>query len=73
MNEAEHCNKAGTTARGDETYRLPHPHCLHWIMGSGVTKVQGQLPPQCHQGLIDLEVPGIQTAANDATGSPEAI
>ena len=38
-----------------------------------VTKVQCQLPHQYHQGLIDLEVPGIQTVANDAAGSPEAV
>ena len=74
-NEAKHYKKAKTEARGNENYGLPHPHhlCPHWIVGSRVTKVQCQLPHQCHQGPIDLEVPGIQTAADDAAGSPEAI
>ena len=60
---------------GDETYGLLHPHCFHPHLSIGlkVTKVQCQLPHQCNQGLIDLEVPGIQTAANDAAGSLEAI
>ena len=75
MNKAKHYNEAGTTARGNETYGLLHPHCFcpHQIVGLKVTKVQCQLPHQCHQGLIDLEVPGIQTVANNATGSLEAM
>ena len=61
MNKAEHYNEAGTVARGDETYGLLHPHhfCPHQIVGLRVTEVQCQLPHQCHQGLIDLEDPGI--------------
>ena len=36
-----------------------------------VIKVQHQLLDQCHQGAIDLEVPGIHTEANDAAVSQE--
>ena len=75
MNEAEHYDKAGIAAKGDETYGQPHPHHLHFhqSMGLRVTKVQCQLPHQCQQDLINLEVPGIQTTAKDATKNPEAI
>ena len=61
--------------RDDGCYWLPQPHCLHphWIKGLQVTEVQCQLPHQCHQGLIDLDVPGMQTMADDTRGSPEAI
>ena len=67
--------KARTKAKGNENYWQTHPCCLcpHQIMSLRVTKVQGQLLHQCHQGLIDLEVPGIHTTANEAAGSPEAI
>ena len=58
----------------DETYGLHHLHCLHlhWTMGLRVTEVQYQLPDQCHQGLIDLEAPGMHNVAN-ASGSLETI
>ena len=74
-NEAKHHRKAKTEAGGNKSYGQPHPHhlCPHWIMGLRVTEVWHQLLHQCHQGLIDLEVPGIQTMADDATGDPEAI
>ena len=70
-NEAEHYKKAEIKARGNDNYGLPHPHHLHpcQIMGLRVTEVQCQLPHQWHQGPIDLEVPGIQTAANNTAGS----
>ena len=72
-NEAMHYKKAKTETRGNETNGLPHPHhlCLHQIAGSRVTKVQCWLPPQCHWGLIDLEVPGIHTMADSTAGSLE--
>ena len=74
-NEAEHQKKAKTEARGGKNYGQPHPCCLcpHQIMGLRVTKVQYKLPHKGHQGPIDLEAPGIHTAADDATGNLEAI
>ena len=53
--------------------RLTHLLCPHQMAGLRVTKVRGQLPHQCHQGLIDLEVPAIHTMAGDAAGSLGAI
>ena len=75
MNKAKHYNKARTAAGGDKTYGPSHPYhlCLHSIVGLKVTEVQCQLPHLCHQSLIDLEIPGIQTTADDTIGSPEAI
>ena len=75
MTEGEYNNEARTAARCSKTYGMPYPHCLHHhqFMGLRVTKIQCQLPHQCHQGLIDLEAPGIHTVANDAAGSLEAI
>ena len=74
-NETEHYKKAETKARGNENYGLPHPDHLYpcSITGSRVTEVQCQLPHQCHQGQIDLEVTGVHTMADDATGSLEVI
>ena len=74
-NEAKHHTKAETEAKGSKNYGQPHLHHLYpcQIMGLKVTEVQCQLPHQCHQGLSDLEVPGIHTVANNATGNPEAI
>ena len=74
-NEARHCSEAKIKARGNESYGQPNPHhlCPHQIMGSRVTEVWYQLLCWCHQGLIDLEVPGICTMANDTAGSLEAI
>ena len=74
-NEVKYYKKTKTEVRGDENYWLPHPHylCPCQIVGWRVTKVQHQLPHQCYQGPIDLGVPGVQTMANDATGSLEAI
>ena len=74
-NDTEHYKKAETKARDNKTYGPHHPQYLHlcWIMGSRVTKVQCQLPPQCYWGPIDLEVPGIHTMANNASGSLEII
>ena len=68
-------NEAGIIARGNDTYGPPHLHCLclHQIVGLKVTEVQCQLPHQCHQGLIDLEVQGTPTVPNNATGTLEAI
>ena len=70
--EAKHYRK--TEAKGDENYGQTHPCCLccHQIVGFRVIEVQHQLLHQCHQGLIDLEVPGVHTEANDTTGSLEA-
>ena len=72
-NEAIHYKNAKTEARGNKTNGLPNPHCLcpHQIVGLRVTEVQCWLPPQCHWGLIDLEVPGIHTTADYTTGSLE--
>ena len=74
-NEAKPHRKAETEAGGKGSFGLPHPHqlCPHQIMDLRVTEVQHQLPHQCHQGLTDLEVPGIQIMADDATGSLEAM
>ena len=71
-NKAEHYRK--TKAKGDKNYVQTHPCHLHpcQIVGSRVIEVQHQLLHQCHQGMVDLEVAGIQTEANDAAGSPEA-
>ena len=68
-------NKAGhyrkTKAMGDENFGQTHPCCLHshQIMGLREIEVQHQLLHQCHQGLIDLGVPGIHTEANNAAAS----
>ena len=64
-NEVQHYRKA--KARGDENYWQTHLCCLrpHKIMGLRVIEVWHQLPHHCHQGLIDLEVPGIHTEADD--------
>ena len=49
-NKAENYKKAETEARGNENDGLSHRHHLHpcQIMGLRVTKVQCQLPHQCH-------------------------
>ena len=67
-NKAEHCRKA--EAKGNRDYGW-HPHhlCPHQIMGLKVTRVQHQPLQWCQLGLIDLEVPGIHTMADDATES----
>ena len=44
----------------------PHHLQLHWITDLRVTKVQHQLPHQCHLGLRVLEAPGIHTVAKAA-------
>ena len=46
---------------------------LQQIMDLKVTEVQHQLPHQCHQGLIDLEILSICAIANGPTGNLEAI
>ena len=63
-NEVKHHKKSEIKAGGNRSYGPPHPHHLYplQIVGLRVTEVQHQHPHQCHQGLIDLEVPGIQTA-----------
>ena len=70
----------GTTTRlrsrlGVTSYGQPHPCllCPHKIVDSIVTEVQHQLPHQCHQGAIDLEVPGIHTMADGPAESLGAI
>ena len=74
MNEAECHSKDRIEVRGNESYGQPHlshlPPCQ--IVDSKVTKVQHQLPHQCHQGLKDLEVLDIHAMANSLTGSLEA-
>ena len=50
-------------AKGELWAAPPHHLCPCQIVGLRVTEVQHQLPHQCHQGLIDLEVPGIHTTA----------
>ena len=69
QNEAGCHSKAKIKARGNKSYGQPHPCLLHpcWIIDSRVTKVQHQLPHQCNQGPIDLEVPGIHAMANGPT------
>ena len=60
---------------GEKRYGQPHSHQLHpcQIVDSKVTKVQHQLPHQCHQGLRDWEVPGIHTMADGPAENPKAI
>ena len=50
----------------------PHHLHPHQIIGLRVIEVQCQLLHQCHQGPIDLQVPGIHAAANGTAGSLEA-
>ena len=59
---------AGTVAIGDKTPWLPQPQSphLHQIVGLRVTEVQCQPLHQCHQGLTDLKVQGIDTMADAA-------
>ena len=59
---------------GRETLGLPQlwQLHLHWTVGLRVMDVWCQLPPQFHQGPIDLGTPGISTMA-DAMGSLGAI
>ena len=70
MNEAIHHNVARTMASSSKTLGLLWPQHLHlhWTMGLRVMEGQWQLLHQCHQGLIDVEAPGISTVA-DATRS----
>ena len=73
-NEAKNYKKAKTKTRGIKNCAQPHPHhlCPHQIAGLRVTEVQHHLH-QCHQGLIDLVIPGIHTTADNTTKSPKAI
>ena len=70
-NAADHYRK--TKAKGDKNYGQTQPCylCPCQIVGSRVMEAQHQLLHEYHQGLIDLEVPGIHTEANDAAGSQE--
>ena len=70
-----HHSKAEIEARGNVNYGWPHPSCLHFhqIVDSKVTKVQHQLPHQCHQMPERLGVLGIHTMADSPAGNLEAI
>ena len=60
MNEPVHHNVAGTMVSSHKTLGLLQPKHLHQTMDLREMEVQCQLPPQCHQGLVDL---GLQASA----------
>ena len=74
-NEAGCHSEAKIEAGGNESYGQPHSHhrCPCKIMDLKMTKVQHQLPHQCHQGPTYLEVPGIHAATDGPIGNLETI